>query len=317
MKKLKVIIGSIRERNLPDMAKTFLNRIYRAQGRSFLTVKAYSIDLERFFGFLNKKAITFKDVRRVHIEEFIESLDEEGILNKRSINRTLSAVKSFYKWLNNTEEHLNSVRDWIEAPKFQKNLAIPLSEDEVLTLLRTIQSNPFKKPRDQWFQDLVMIRIFYATAMRLGDLVCLKVQDLDMDQNQILVAKSKGGKSRWVDVDDGTKILITEFLNKVERDPKDPLFKNMRQKNFSESALRRYIEWILVQYARYAGIKKRVYPHLLRHSCAVHMLNNNADLKAIQDLLGHSDISTTQIYLQMGNRYRKKQYQSSHPLAKA
>jgi site-specific recombinase XerD len=161
-----------------------------------------------------------------------------------------------------------------------------------------------------------MVRLLYATAMRLMDLVPLKPGDLDLAENQILINRSKGGRSRWVDVDGGTKILLTEFLGKFPRAPENPLFKNRRKKEFSAGALRRYIQQKLKRYAKIAGIKKRVYPHLLRHSCAVHMLNHDADLKAIQDLLGHTSISTTQIYLQMSNQFRKKEYHASHPLAK-
>jgi site-specific recombinase XerD len=314
--KSKTTLDILQPRALPDVAKTFLNRIHRTQGRSLRTVQAYATDLERYFSFLKKSDITFKDVRRVHMENFIEALDEEGALKARSMNRTLSAVKSFYKWLNNTEEHLNSVRDWIDAPKFQKALAVPLSEEEAAQLLKTIHGNPHQEPTEIWFQDLLMVRLLYATAMRLMDLVQLKPGDLDLSENQILIARSKGGRPRWVDLDPGTKILLTEFLEKFPRPPENPLFKNIRKKEFSEMALRRYLQHRLKRYAQAAGIKKRVYPHLLRHSCAVHMLNNHADLKAIQDLLGHTSISTTQIYLQMSNQYRKKQYQASHPLAK-
>src|SRR5262245_33837006 len=123
---MKNVLELIRSRNIPDVAQMFLTRLYRAQGRSPHTIQAYSADLERYFTFLDKKELTFKTIKRGHLEDFGQSLVESQ-LAKRSAKRTLMAVRSFYKWLNITEEYPNPVRDWVESPKFPHKLPLPLS----------------------------------------------------------------------------------------------------------------------------------------------------------------------------------------------
>lgn len=299
---------------LPEIAQIFIRRARTTLGLAKLTVDRYREDLTKYFTFLDSRGKTYREVTRDDIDLFTDALS--NTMAPRSMHRPLCAVRTFYTWLNRTDRMTNAVADWVDLPRYARNLPIPLTEKEAVAVLEVAETNPLNKDWLPKIQDVVILRLLYATAMRLGEVAALKVQDFDWDAGTIVVTKGKGGKTRVVHVDQKTQHLVRRLISYGQRKASDFLIHNPRSER-NEVAVRSYIERVVRVYAAKAGIKKRVYPHLFRHSCATHMLENGSDIKAIQTMLGHDNLSTTQVYLHMSDEHLKKNYTKSHPLMKA
>lgn len=267
------------------------------------TIQSYKNDLIKFMSFVNKD---FKDIKKEDIENFIISLNKDSAKEK-SIARNISAIKSLYKFLLIEKRISHDITKDIETPKIHKVLPKVLTEDEVDKLLDIKILNHFD------MRNKTMLELLYATGMRVSELINIKVFDIDFEQDIIRIT-GKGSKERIVPFGDYALDYLKKYYNEYRplfliKGESDYLFLN----NHGTKMTRQGFFKNLKQIANDVGIKKEFSPHTLRHSFATHLLNHGADLRSIQELLGHSDISTTQIYTNVSFNKIKENYNEFHP----
>jgi len=284
----------------------FIYHLRVERGLSDNTVESYSRDLLRFFAFLNEKGLSPLNLERNHIEEYIRSL--QGELSPRSIARNISAIKMFFKFLISEGLIKESPARLLESIKMPAKLPETLSYKEVDILLDQPDTS---KPRG--LRDKAMLELLYATGLRVSELIGLKINDINLEAGYVRTI-GKGSKERIVPMGDKAIAVLNEYLSAgralISRDMKSPyLFLNSRGNSLSRQGF-----WkILKGYGVAAGIKKRTTPHSLRHSFATHLLEGGADLRAVQVMLGHADISTTQIYTHINKERLRQIHEKYHP----
>lgn len=291
---------------LPKEAEDFLNHLKIERGLSLNTVESYKNDLKDFFGFIKKN---IREIEKNDIQRFL--LRERELGHKATTTaRKLVSIKNLYKFLI-IEKVVNiDPTETIEPPKVIKSLPSFLTEEEVESLLNSIDlSTPIG------LRDKAILEVLYATGMRVSELAALKKKNLNM-KGGFIVVKGKGSKERIVPFGEVAlkylKLYLEEGRPKILKNKEcDELFVTSRGKGMT----RQNIFLMIEKYAKRCGIEKRLSPHTLRHSFATHLLKNGADLRAIQILLGHSDISTTQIYTHIEQERLKKIYKKFHPRA--
>ena len=267
------------------------------------TIESYKNDLYKFYDFL-KKDMT--NVTENDINNYLMSLKKNGS-NERSIRRNISALHSLFKFLLIEKKVKHNVTENIAAPKMHKNLPKVLTEDEVERLLDIKLTDHFQ------YRNKAMLELMYATGMRVSELINVKVFDIDFEADIIRVT-GKGSKERIIPFGDYALYYLKTYYNEYRhlfliKGEKDYLFLN----NHGEKMTRQGFFKMLRKLANDAHIEKEFSPHTLRHSFATHMLNHGADLRSIQELLGHSDISTTQIYTNLSFNKIKDNYKDFHP----
>jgi len=267
------------------------------------TVLSYHYDLEAFEEFLKDKNPT--KVSRDDIINFIEKRKKEGI-NEKSIAHSITVLRGFYKFLLIEKKINKNPMETIEMPKIPKTLPKVLSFEEVERLLDI----PLKDKYD--FRNKAMLEVMYATGMRISELISLTYTQVDLDSNIVMVV-GKGGKERMIPLGDyateALRIYIDMYRPKLLKKPSDYIFLSVRGDKMSRQAFFKIVK----AEAKKRGIKTDFSPHTLRHSFASHLLMNGADLRSIQELLGHSDISTTQIYTHVSDKVREETYHAAHP----
>lgn len=286
----------------------FLNYLEIERGLSGNTLEAYGRDLTGYLESLRKVKIkTPADIRQAQILDYLGQLKKTGIA-PRSRARTLSAVRMFHRFLLKEKYAQSDPTTLIESPRILQPLPHLLSLEEVEKLLQAPQGeNPLA------IRDRAMLEVLYATGMRVSELVNLRLADLKLDVG-CLNAFGKGGKQRLIPLGE----LALEFLQEYLQNGRPKLAREKLAEqvflNRSGRAMSRQGFWKnLKRYALLAGIRQEVYPHMLRHSFATHLLENGADLRAVQSLLGHADISTTQIYTHVLQERLKQVHQRYHP----
>jgi len=294
--------------NISDLIDQFINYMRIERGVSENTIEAYSRDLRGLADFIKNKGISLKQINIDILTEYINHLSKR--LSRRSLARSISAIRTFFKFLIlEGIIHENPAR-FLEVPKISKTLPGILNEHEIELLLNQPSSSTPIGLRDK-----AMIELLYATGVRVSELVNLKLSDIDLNVGYIKV-RGKGSKERFVPIGEKAISVLKEYIDKArakfDKKKGSPyLFLNNRGKPFSRQGF-----WkILKAYARKAGVKKRITPHIIRHSFATHLLKNGADLRSVQMMLGHSDISTTQIYTHIDRSYLKEVYNRCHPRA--
>lgn len=280
-------------------------------GLSANTRQAYERDLRLFcktFGFKNSDALV--NVSREQITGYMTQLKEKG-LAAATIARKLAAIKAFYRFMT-AEGYMDAnPAEVVEAGTKGIKLPRVLSEDEVVRLL----NQPDIKTAEG-FRDRTMLEVLYATGMRVSELINLTLERVDLNMKYI-IAFGKGSKERIVPLGSVAAEFLQQYLEKVR--PK--LTHEDRNTNivflaFGGHELTRQRFWQIIRaYGRKANINKALTPHILRHSFATHLLDNGADLRSVQELLGHSDISTTQIYTHLTNKRLRDIYAKAHPRA--
>ena len=280
-------------------------------GLSANTRQAYERDLRLFcktIGFKNSDALV--NVNREQITGYMTQLKEKG-LAAATIARKLAAIKAFYRFM--TAEGYMDVNPAEVVEAGTKGIKLPrvLSEDEVVRLL-----NQPDITTAEGFRDRTMLEVLYATGMRVSELINLTLERVDLNMKYI-IAFGKGSKERIVPLGSVAAEFLQQYLEKVR--PK--LTHEDRSTNivflaFGGHELTRQRFWQIIRtYGRKANINKALTPHILRHSFATHLLDNGADLRSVQELLGHSDISTTQIYTHLTNKRLRDIYAKAHPRA--
>lgn len=290
--------------SLEELIEEFLRYLLIDKGYSENTIDSYRRDLMKFLEFNKNKNIN--NITNSDLKEYVKHLKKEN-LNDKSISRNVSCLKSFYKFLIIEKYINNNPIESILIPKTKKSLPNILTEDEVLMLLDVKLTDNFS------YRNKAMLELMYATGLRVSELVNLKLQDIDLNQD-VVRTFGKGSKERVIPIGDYSKeyleIYIYEYrgtmLKKVNS---EYLFLN----NHGNKMTRQGFFKIIKKIAKEKGIDKDLSPHTLRHSFASHLLKYGADLRTIQELLGHSDISTTQIYTHISNEELKKNYKDFHP----
>ena len=294
---------------LQEDVEDYLRYSQIERGLSDNTIFAYRQDLMDFLAFLKKEGLDSWPTKAVDIDAF---LAEQRDLNKAtsSISRMISSLRKFYQWLvRQNIQKMNPMLE-IDSPKKEHRLPVALSVDEVTKLLD--QPDVTKK---LGIRDRALLETLYATGIRVSELINLKFSDLH-EELKLLKVLGKGSKERLIPISDVAISWIKSYQEKV-RDPlllksgkyTDTIFLNNRGGTLTRQAV-----WqIIKRYCQMAGIRKNVTPHTLRHTFATHLLENGADLRVVQEILGHSDISTTQIYTNLSQQHILQVYAKTHP----
>lgn len=274
------------------------------------TVAAYMTDLELYGEFLIKYQ-NIKDITMInedHINKYIASL-KRADMSKQTISRKIIAIKEFHKFLYSEKISDEDPAKFIDLPKPSKPLPVVLSKDEISKMLDSIETDTPLGLRNK-----AMIETLYASGLRISELVGLSIADIHLREKYIVVV-GKGNKERMVPLGDMAVIALRNYIEKgrpfLSKKPGNTLFYNYQGNPISRQSLYKYI----VKLAKDNGIEKEISPHTIRHSFATHLLEGGTDLRIVQELLGHEDISTTQIYTHIDRLRLKEMYEHTHPLA--
>ena len=314
MKKKRVIAVPVKEKEdlkLDSEIRQYFNFLRLDKGSSQHTLHSYQFDLAKYRAFLvNQNIIASKKVTEEHLSGFLKDLVQKR-LSPRSVARILSAVRGFHRFLVGEGLGDNDPTENIDTPKRSKTLPGVLSVAEVDAILKQPDT---RKPLG--VRDRAMLEVLYATGVRVSELTNLKQSNLMFDSELILVF-GKGSKERLVPIGPSAIDWVTTYQREVRIQlakagrSQDVVFLNFRGGKLSRAAIRDMV----VKYARAAGIKKEIHPHTFRHSFATHLLEGGADLRAVQEMLGHVDIATTQIYTHIDREYLKEVHRTFHPRA--
>ncbi len=284
---------------MPDnLLEKFLNYLHVEKGHSKNTLSAYEKDIGEFLQYLEQQSIPVRKTLGNHIMDYL--LMRRNTLSIASVARKLAAIKSFYKFMVLDDVIPESPAQDIDSPKLALKLPVVLSIKEVGELIDSAKS----------LRDRLLLELFYATGMRVSEMVNLKVEDVDFDDGWIRIL-GKGMKERFVPVGKNILKLLRKYIEEKKILPSGFLFSKSNGKFMTRESI-----WKIVKkYSLKAGIPRKVAPHTLRHTFATHLLENGADLRTIQELLGHSNIDTTQIYTHINRRNIKEMHMKYHPRA--
>ncbi len=293
---------------MTELLSLFLDYLSVERGLSKNTLLSYQRDIGRYFSYLKKTNITSLDaVSRKGIMDFLLK-ERDRALAPRSVARALVAIRMLHRFLTQEGHLKEDVTDAIEAPKLWKHLPECLNGTEIERLLRAPNTR-----KSQGIRDQACLELMYATGLRASEVADLKTGHLHLDLGYLRVV-GKGDKERVVPVGREAKKSLKRYLESVRSKwlkgrTEEAFFVTRRGLKMSRQAV-----WhLLKKNARAAGIRKEIYPHILRHSFATHLLENGADLRVVQELLGHSDISTTQIYTHVDKSRLKSIHSKFHP----
>lgn len=296
---------------MQEVVDRFVHYLQAEKNASPYTIRNYTSDLRDFFRFLSSKnVISLEHADKYLIRGYLSFLMKEGI-EKSSIARKMSAIRSFYKYLIREEYiHANPVAT-ISSPKLDRRLPSFLTIQEVEQLL---DAPDISTPQGQ--RDRAILELLYASGLRVSELVSLNLNWINLDTREIRVI-GKGSKERIVLMGLPALKALQNYINDGRRRllgdrSGDAVFINRLGRRIPV----RRVQKILDSCAKKAGFEKRVYPHLLRHTFATHLLDHDADLRVVQELLGHASLSTTQVYTHVSKAQAKKVYLAAHPMAK-
>ena len=282
--------------------RSFLNYLLVDKGLSNNTVKAYEADISSFFQWLDNEDLKYKNLQEDHINQYISFLFQR-MMRSSSVNRKISSIKSFYIFLVKRNFLKNSPLNDLVTPKQEKYLPESMSEAEVDKLLNSPDVANKIENRDK-----AMIEMLYATGMRISELVNLKITDVDMKRCVVKVF-GKGSKERLVPFGETALDSLKSYLNNRERSSSKEIFLSNRGKKMTRVAFWQRVKVYLIR----ENLKNSISPHTLRHAFATHLINRGADLRSVQLLLGHSDLSTTQIYTHIAKQRLSDVLKKHHP----
>lgn len=291
-----------------DMIEDFLNYLLVERGLSENTISAYRSDLYKYSDFTQKKKrLHPNEIKRDDIRDYMMTQKERG-LSANSISRSLVAIKVFHRFLLREKYIKEDVASVLDSPKLWKHLPESLSISEVEEII--------KKPNTRnWLgiRDKAALELMYATGLRVSEIVNLIVDNVNLDIGFVKCV-GKGSKERIVPIGRQSQAALTRYIQKVrpkliKSTPSSILFLSRLGKKISRQSFWKMIK----KYALLSGIKKDIAPHTLRHSFATHLLERGADLRVVQEMLGHADISTTQIYTHVNKERLKSIHHQFHP----
>jgi len=291
--------------------KDFELYLKKEKGSSPNTVSSYVHDIEQYAHFLEKYHNIKKPdlIEKKHVEAFMRSLKRD--MTTKSMARKLTAIRSFHHFLLIEKEVDLDVTKAIQSPKIEKHLPQVLSVDEVMAILEVVDTTKPLGLRNQ-----ALLELIYGSGLRVSELLDIEMSDIHLNQGYVLV-KGKGEKERMVPISDPSVVALRNYIIKgrdqlLHGQKTTFLFLNQQGERLSRQGFFK----LLKKLASEAGVKTECSPHTLRHSFATHLLENGMDLRTLQSLLGHEDISTTQIYTHISQKRIKEIYQQAHPRAK-
>lgn len=291
------------------LVQKFVNFLERDKRLSLNTLQSYRRDIEQFFIYLQEINLqNISNSNKTTIIAYLLYLQKKGRATS-TISRNLASIRSFYQYISKNEIIDHDPTAELESPKVEKKLPQILSTEEVELLLEQPQCVDLKG-----FRDKAMLELLYATGIRVSELIQLNMEDLSLEM--AFIKCNKGSRERTIPIGSMAIGALKEYLKKsrpmlIQSIDAEPLFVNINGGRLTRQGF-----WkIIKQYKNQANISKDITPHTLRHSFAAHLLENGADLRSIQEMLGHSDISSTQIYAQMAKNKIKEVYLKTHPRA--
>ena len=291
--------------------RNFLRYIALEKRYSPQTIKSYSTDLTQFSDFLedltNGYDIAWKNIDKKSVRHFLIELQGRGLC-RRSIARKVATLKSFFQYLEKHEIVTNSLASSIKMPKFEQKLPEFLSLEEIKDIIHLPEKKSFEGIRDQ-----AILELFYSCGIRLSELLNLRLEDLMLRENSIRVI-GKGKKERIVPIGEPAKKAILTFLTyrrKTARVNVQELFVLKSGKKMYSMAIQRLVK----KYINGVVNVKAASPHILRHTYATHLLDRGANIRVVKDLLGHQNLSTTQVYTHLSIEHLQRVYKKAHPKA--
>lgn len=270
------------------------------------TLSAYRRDIDRFIEFCHQQKISqWTDITSHHIQTHIAIRHRQGI-NSRSLQRELSAIRNFYHFLLKKRFASENPAAVIKAPKQNKKLPKTLDVDQLSGILETAANSALE------IRDLAMFELFYSSGLRLSELASTDLEDLNISDQSLRIRFGKGGKQRELPVGSKAISAIQKWLTHRPNTDSPAIFTTLKGKRLSQ----RSIQLRLDKWCKKIGVPEHVHPHMLRHSFASHLLESCQDIRAVQELLGHSNISTTQIYTHLDFQHLANVYDNAHPRAK-
>jgi len=288
--------------------QVFLEFLSVEKGLSSNTIQSYARDLVKLFRFLRKERASWMKADEEGLVRFIHHQSRAG-LSPRSMARLISSIKSFYNFLvldgmikKNPAVNLSSPKTWLALPKF-------LTVREVESLLGQPDEENVRGVRDK-----AMLELLYATGLRVSELIALRAKNVNLEDG-FLLCVGKGGKERIVPIGDSAAKAVRRYLEESRdrfiKESSEYLFLSQRGNAFTRQGF-----WKLLKgYAKKAGLVQKISPHVLRHSFATHLLERGADLRSVQMMLGHSQITTTQVYTHVSRMRLRRVYDKYHPRA--
>lgn len=285
----------------------FITYLHNVKKKSENTVLSYNRDLTKFIKYLRTNKITSLDkVEEKDLEKYIKELNDNGF-KSATVSRNIASLKAFFHYLNNEGVLSNDPTKSLKSPKIEKKIPEILTTDEVFALLEQPSRDSPKEIRDK-----AMLELLYATGIRVSELINLETSDVNLKTSSILCRD--GSKSRTIPYGKKAKDALTRYLEGAREAIVDNKESTILFANCSGQKMSRQGFWKLIKhYAKKAGIESDITPHTLRHSFAAHLVENGADLRSVQEMLGHSDISTTQIYANMSHSHIREVYNRTHP----
>ena len=288
--------------------KLFLDFLKNDKKLSDNTLQSYRRDIEQYEKYVNDNKINYLKATEETIIQYMDYLREEN-KKESTISRNLASTRSFYQFLIRSKKIKKDPTMTIESPKVEKRVPSILTSKEVELLLDQPKDVDLKGTRDK-----AMLEFAYATGMRVTEMISLNLDDVRLDEGYV-VCKGKN-KSRNIPLGSMSLKALKEYIDEarpylIKNEDEEALFVNVNGTRLTRQGF-----WKIVKfYKEQAHINKEITPHILRHSFATHLLQNGADLKAIQTMLGHSDISSTQVYMQFQDSGIKNEYKKAHPRA--
>lgn len=273
----------------------FLYFLKKELNYSDYTIKNYQLDLTDFFKYVDKSNIDFLSIENIHVRGYLKYLDTCNLKNS-TISRRISALRTFYNYLLEKGFVKSNIFLNVKNPKLEKKLPNYLNYTEIEELLASIDTRT-----DEGLERRLLIEMFYSTGCRVGEMVNIKISDIDFSSKTIKVM-GKGSKERIVYYGDYASKYLEDYLK--NKDKKGYLFTNKR----GEKLTIEEVEYIVRDIMKHISIKTHVTPHTLRHTFATHLLNNGADIRTVQELLGHANLSTTGIYTHVSSDRLKDVY---------
>jgi len=310
------VVAEIEARQeLPLDGEEFLTWLAAEKGRSANTLAAYRRDLLAYCQWLSEVGRTLDDVRSADLDAYVGVLRSRG-LAPSSVKRATVAVRSLHRFRSDEGLAAGDPSVGVETPRVPAGLPKALTEAEVVSLLDQVEGETAVARRDR-----AILEVLYGTGARISEVCALSLGDVDLEAG-LLRLFGKGSKERVVPIGRFARVALSQWLNEhgrvvlapeqfARRSDADAVFLNMRGGRLSRQGA-----WAIVRkYGDAAGLGDRLTPHVLRHSCATHMLDHGADIRAVQELLGHASITTTQVYTMVSNDRLFAVYEAAHPRA--
>lgn len=293
---------------MQELLDKFVSHLAVERDLSPYTVRNYSTDVRHFLGFLELEEVnSLEEVDQSVIRDYLGQLLGEGTV-RASISRKMSALRSFFRFLNREGILRDDPLSRVSGPKTEKRLPSFLTSEEMISLLNAPDTmTPYG------LRDRAILELLYASGLRVSEIVSIDIRSLDLESRQVRVW-GKGLKERMVLMGEPAALAVRRYLDfgrerLLRKVTTDALFLNRNGKRLAE----RGVQYLLKRYARQAGVSGRVHPHMLRHTFATHMLDGGADLRVVQELLGHTSLSSTQVYTHVTRSQMRSRYLEAHP----